>query len=56
MLNFGELCNSKLYGLHAFDNMAIIKFKLFKNRKVDCHMYIATKTAETCNQELSKFI
>ena len=23
-LNFRELCNSKLSGLHAFDNMAII--------------------------------
>ena len=24
MLSFRELCNSKLSGLHAFDNMAII--------------------------------
>ena len=23
-LSFGELCSSKLSGLHAFDNMAII--------------------------------
>ena len=23
-LNFRELCDSKLFGLHAFDNMAII--------------------------------
>ena len=26
-LSFRELCDSKLSGLHAFDNMAIIKFK-----------------------------
>ena len=37
-LSFRELCNSKLSGLHAFDNMAIIiRFKFGKkNRKVGC--------------------
>ena len=32
-LSFSELCDSKLSGLHAFDNMVKIKFKLVKNRK-----------------------
>ena len=34
-LSFRELRNSKLSGLHAFDNMDI-KFKYVKNRKVGC--------------------
>ena len=33
-LSFRVLCNSKLSGLHTFDNMVIIKLKLVKNRKV----------------------
>ena len=37
-LSFRELHDSKLSGLHAFDNMVIILIGLnrLKNRKVDC--------------------
>ena len=36
-LIFRELCDSKLFALNAFDNMAIIhKFKLVEDRKVGC--------------------
>ena len=35
-LNFREFCDSKLSGLHAFDNMAITEFKYIKNRMVGC--------------------
>ena len=33
MLSFRELCDSKLYGLHAFDNMAIIHVLLENDYK-----------------------
>ena len=38
-LSARELCNSKLSGLHAFDNMAIVQNgNWLKNRKVGCEL------------------
>ena len=35
-LCFRELCDSKLFGLHPFDNMAISLVKNVKKRKTGC--------------------